>query len=134
MRKTEQIRETAERLSAARREVDAADRRLRKATAERDKVQGELLDLMRSVDLYRTRTEGGEIIERRVSRRLEILDRSRALPWAIQNGAVTINMTAVNKIVRDNPPEIPHGSQFVDEEYISIRKPKLTKPSNAQSV
>lgn len=88
----------------------------------RDKVQGELLELLRANDLASIKTSSGDNFIRS-KRKGFSYDEFRLLPWAIENHAIKIDSTILKQKFT-KMADLPAGVSVVEQEYISVRKAK----------
>lgn len=90
---------------------------------ERDAVQQELLEELKKNELASIKTENGETYARSSRKSLEITNDIFALSWAKENHCFSVNkLVAMQRIAKLD--KIPDGFNVVENEFISIRKPK----------
>jgi hypothetical protein len=121
--KAEQLAET--RLLIAKTE-EAHRVELEGMKAKRDTLQDELLAELRKEGLTSIKTDGGESYTRATRRGINITNPITALAWAKDHGAVAIDRRLVGaKLAKATV--MPTGFELVENEYISVRKPKADK-------
>lgn len=121
------ITETAERLYAIRKEISVLEEE-NKAKLDVMKTQRDLLQETLLVELNRNglasiKVASGDNFSKGSRKSLEIKSEAHALKWAVEHDAVTINKILVTQKLKD-AKDIPSFFEFVDTEFISVRKAK----------
>jgi len=131
----ERIKSKAEELATLRAEINQAEethRLMIEAMKERrDTVQNELLTVLRKEKLSSIKTDAGESYTRATRRGINIINPILAFAWAKDNGAVAIDRRMVaTKLAKVD--KVPAGFEVVENEYISVRKPKANKGEESE--
>lgn len=123
----QELREKSERLYDLRREIeqieDTHDTILEPLKQERDAIQGEVIAGMSELKLASFKVEAGDTFTKAVRKSVAIIDPYRALEWAKEKGAVTIDTKLVAQMYRDGK-ELPEAFQARETEYIAVRRAK----------
>lgn len=123
----QELRDKSEKLYALRREIDKRDQEHRMVMEpleqERDALQGEVLAALNELQLASFKVASGETFTKAVRKSIVILDPYRALEWAKEHGAVSVDSKLVAQMYKDGK-QLPEAFQPRETEYISVRKPK----------
>lgn len=133
----DKIRAKGEQLSAIRSKINDLEEAMSKALStlkeERDGLNIELLELLTANELTSIKTSSGESFIR-AKRKGYQFDEFRMLPWATERGLVKIDSLRLKQaFAQSKPDELPEGVTMVENEYISVRKPKAETETKGEA-
>jgi hypothetical protein len=121
------ITDKAERLYSVRREIEAKEEEHKKSVEslkiERDALQASLLDELKKNELSSIKVSSGDSFTKAVRKGLNITDERKALMWAKERNAVSIDKIRAAAMLKE-AKELPEGFEYAETEYISVRKGK----------
>lgn len=125
-----EITTNANRLYEVRQAIDAKKeaqkKELESLEQERDLLQLQLIKDLKENNLASIKVSSGDTFTKAVRQGFEINDELRAIEWAIENRAVSVNRVIMAQKLKD-VEEIPKWATKVETEYISVRKAKELK-------
>ena len=120
------IKDKAEQLRVVRASITKIEEEAKEATTplknERDLLQEELLEALREAGVNSIKVDTGESFARTPKRSLVVTNEAKAMYWAKENNAFSIDKRIVAQKLKD-VEELPEGFEPRESFYISIRKP-----------
>lgn len=133
MNEVTSIKEKSERLYALRRQLGEIDEAHKKATeelkAERDKLQAELVADMEQLGVASLKVASGDTFTKAIRRSAVVVNPVRALEWAKEHGAISIDSRIMAQKVKDGV-ELPDAFKLNETAYISVRRAKQADQSS----
>lgn len=129
-RAIEKIKKLAEQLYIVRKEVQDIEEETKKKLAPlksaRTNLQAQLIEMLDEIGIKSIKTESGESYSKAERKGASIVDVRKALAWARENGAVSIDKRMAEqklKALLKNGKELPEGFEIATSSYITVRKP-----------
>jgi hypothetical protein len=126
----QQLKAKAQTLYALREEINRDEEKYQESQrlkkAKRDLLQDELIKLFKEVALDKVGVKGGNTVTLATRAGFEIRSEVHAMAWARKVGAVSIDRKMFAQLL-SKTKKLPGWVKKVDNEYISVRKPKEKK-------
>lgn len=123
----EKIKEIGLELGSLREEINAKEEQFEKEMFEkkqrRDSLQETLFNELKACGVKSIKSDNGYTFLIASKKGVNITDQELAMKWAIKNKAMRPDLKVIESLLKESP-KLPLGFEFVDKEYISIRKPK----------
>lgn len=123
----EKIKEIGLELGSLREEINTKEEAFEKEMFEkkqrRDSLQEMLFNELKSCGIKSIKSDNGYTFLIASKKGVNITNQDLAMKWAIKVKAMRPDMKIIEGLLKASD-ELPKGFEFVEKEYISIRKPK----------